>query len=89
MAENGVEVLVLRDAEGNVYALPRRMVERARVPDELKEALPLVQRSGSASWPSTLTSPAPTGAGRPPAFLTRVTDPQLPWPIGWLRLPGA
>jgi hypothetical protein len=92
MAEDPVEVLVLRDAEGNVYALPRRVVERARVPEELKDALPLFQRSGRRYWPSTLstTPPAQLGVGpseRPPHFLTRVTAPQLPWPIGWVRMP--
>jgi hypothetical protein len=36
MTEEASEVLVLTDSEGNIYALPRRLVERARVPEELK-----------------------------------------------------
>lgn len=39
MAEEAAEVLVLTDYEGNLYAIPRRLLERTRVPDELKGAV--------------------------------------------------
>jgi hypothetical protein len=37
MAEDVADILILTDSSGNIYALPRRLVERARVPDELKQ----------------------------------------------------
>jgi hypothetical protein len=34
-----VEIIVLKDAEGNYYALPREGVMQARVPDEYKDEI--------------------------------------------------
>ena len=39
MAEHSRHVAVLADPDGNVYLIPREVVERGRVPDELMDAL--------------------------------------------------
>jgi hypothetical protein len=91
MAEESVEVLVLRDADGNLYALPRRIVERARVPKELGDLLPLFRHSGRRYWPTAQSTRSPFGAVTeiegPPIPMARSTDPRLPWPVGWVRVP--
>lgn len=86
MAEEDVEVLVLRDAGGNVYALPRRLVERARVPDDLKEAVSSLGAGRRRSWQRM--RPLEPSA-RDERFVSSVAGRQLPWPIGWFRLPSA
>lgn len=44
MQDDAAEVLVLVDAQGEYYALPRRMVERYKVPEEHRAAVDLMRR---------------------------------------------
>jgi hypothetical protein len=85
MAEEASEVLVLTDSEGNIYALPRRVVERARVPDELKSLF----RVFGSERPRAARTLAPIG---PPAwrrhFPQAVSAAARPWPVGWFRVPA-
>ena len=85
MADETSEVLVLTDSDGNIYALPRRVVERARVPDDLKEVFDASAQSRPPS-PRTL---APIGV---PAwrrnFRQGVRVSALPWPVGWFQVPA-
>jgi len=76
------EVLVLTDADENVYAIPRRIVERARVPEELKEIFGSPSGRGSG-----LT---PIGAPRwRPDYTRGASGSALPWPVAWFRMPPA
>lgn len=44
MQDDAAEILVLLDAQGDYYALPRRLVERYRVPEEHRAAVELLRR---------------------------------------------
>src|SRR6266567_3187020 len=86
MAEETVEVLVLTDYEGNVYALPRRLLERTRVPEELKSAIGILGRNRGPFWHRlNPTGTTPT----PPTLASLTSPPRLPWTVGWFRVPSA
>jgi len=84
MAEESSEVLVLTDSAGNIYALPRRLVERARVPDELKSVFGTFRldrgRAASAFTRNVL-------AGTHPRFLAAASGSDVPRTVGWFRVP--
>lgn len=85
MAEEATEVLVLKDHDGNVYAVPRRLLERTRVPDDLKSAV--------SSWginrsrPFGRFSPSTELGSSPPSRVQAAVQPRLPWAVGWFRVP--
>jgi hypothetical protein len=84
MAEDADEVLVLTDSAGNIYALPRRLVERARVPDELRSVFGTFRldrgRATSAFTRNVL-------AGTHPRFLSPAPVSDIPRTVGWFRVP--
>ena len=49
---NDIEVAVLADQEGNVYVIPKAVVERGRVPEEYKR--PVLQRLNAWTPPQTI-----------------------------------
>jgi hypothetical protein len=85
MAEENEDVLVLTDGEGNLYALPRRVVERARVPDELKGVFP------ARPWSRAAVAERRQRAGsvRFRGVSMGVLRQGRPWPVGWFRVPPA
>ena len=83
--DEAAENLVLTDTDGNIYALPRRLVERARVPDDLKD----VFHAFAWNRPRRPRTLAPIGV---PAwrrnFSQGMRASSLPWTVGWFQVPA-
>jgi hypothetical protein len=66
------------------------MVERARVPDEIKNALPVLRRASNRYWAASrfsLPSLGTIGVTESKDAPGRTPVPRLPWPVGWARFP--
>jgi len=85
MAEEATEVLVLKDHDGNVYAVPRRLLQRTRVPDELKNVVSSWGINGSR--PFGRFSPLAELGSSPPGPVQMAMQRRLPWAVGWFRIP--
>ncbi|HTE85868.1 MAG TPA: hypothetical protein VK821_14160 [Dehalococcoidia bacterium] len=85
---------MLTDADDNSYAVPCRVVERARVPDELRDIFPSLRGplwSRGVQQLRRLSASGVTPVQVPAAGITlprgpRV-QPRLPWTVGWFQIP--
>ena len=50
MSDGNKEVLLLQDASGEYYAVPRRAIERYRVPAEHRDAIQRLRGRRPAQW---------------------------------------
>jgi hypothetical protein len=49
MAKERVEVLFIKDEEGNAYGLPKDILEQFRIPDEVAQKIPSTGTGGEVS----------------------------------------